>query len=92
LEIVKSAFVLVNEILKVKRNIAELEVTATPQFLRYVPRYVLRPLLCSVEGGNANGVFVLPLQQIQHHRFPVGVLYVGFAPDLATFPVSSTTR
>jgi hypothetical protein len=30
LEVVKSAFVLVNEILKVKRNIAELEVTATP--------------------------------------------------------------
>jgi hypothetical protein len=53
------------------------------QFVRYVGGYILRPAFAGIEGNDANGVFVLPTKQVEHHGFDIRTLKIGF-PENAT--------
>jgi hypothetical protein len=77
------AFILVDKILEKKRHVAHLQITAAAQLMRNVCRDILRPFLGSVERDDPNWAFVLPLKQVDDHRFQIGSLYVGFTPDPA---------
>jgi hypothetical protein len=83
LNIVVSAFVSVDEVLKEKRNVAQLRVATPAQLRGDVGRNTLRPALCRIKCDNATGALALSREQVADDRFQVSGFFVGLPPNSA---------
>jgi hypothetical protein len=63
LNIVVSAFVLIDEVLQKEGHVAALQIAAPAQFLGSVARDVLGPFFGGVEADDADRVSILPFEQ-----------------------------
>jgi hypothetical protein len=68
-----------DEILKIKRHIAALQVAAPAELVGDVARHILRPFFGGVKTDNPDRVPLLPLDHVDYDGFKVGPLDVGFA-------------
>ena len=72
-----------DEILNGGWHISQLEITPPAEFVSHVFGNVLGPSLFSVEGDDADRIFVLARKEILNNGFQVRGFVVGFAPGAA---------
>jgi hypothetical protein len=82
----------IDEVLQIRRHVAQLQIAAPAQLGRNIGRAVPRPAFSGVECEDAGRVAVLAIQQVRDGGLKIGRLVIGLAATRPSRPRSSTTR
>lgn len=77
------AAVAIDKALQIRRHVEAIQRASPCDLIGYLFRDIARPAFSCIEGDNARGVGVLPVNHIGDNRLPVGGPLVGLAPGAA---------
>jgi hypothetical protein len=78
-----TALVVSKETLKTGRRVGHLQITAPPDFVCYVRRYIAGPVLDGIEANDPHRVVALTFHKVSNDGFEVGCLDIGLQPATA---------